>query len=306
MREERGEGREERGERRGGGAREEGGGRREERGERERGRDGWMLCFERQLEFERWLDACPLSQRSLSYSVTRSGDDSLLAISCTWRTPALAARQASPPPLPVANSSAHQITSSESHPAADEVGPDSRDSVEEIATLQSNLERMRAMMNMQNTGEGSRPTPFMSPSIFGSPKGTAVSAHSNPSERTSPLISTLMAIAPSGSYDKARGEAALAAMMQAKKAGASTRDQVRACLSMSLGGKEYPRPPGAATVDTNTNEPSAPGSACLSHESPSSRHPVGGEDSVTTSPMPSLRNGSIDPPVLRPSPKDGG
>ena len=47
--------------------------------------------------------------------------------------------------------------------------------------------------------------------------------------------------APAGEY--AKGQQALAAMMRAREAGASTREQVRACLGAGLGA-EYPSPPG--------------------------------------------------------------
>ena len=156
-----------------------------------------MLSFQKQTEFERWLRACPLGTRGLTYSVTRSADDGVLSVGCTWRTLACvepASRACVETALP---SEPHIAPRSATPPADGEAACEGAAEAAEAERLREQLARMRSFV----AGQG----------------------------------------APAGEY--AKGQQALAAMMRAREAGASTREQVRACLGAGLGA-EYPSPPG--------------------------------------------------------------
>jgi len=268
-----------------------------------------MLRFPEQDRFEAWLRACPLGQRNLTYGVSRSGDEGILAVSCAWRAPAVWTQAARP--------AAHGLDASPSKAAGVEeeasrakAAGGAGGNAAEIAELRSNLERMQGMMSRPPRGGSSGPAGM--PATCGDPlaaKMAAMTGHvsstaggeaqattargeaapatmpqasqSGASTRSGPTpeqsqdekargeaaLTTMLQASQTGAstqsgastreqvYDeKARGEAALAAMLQARQSGASTREQVRACLSVSLGGSAFPKPPGGQAFEECTEE----------------------------------------------------
>jgi hypothetical protein len=217
-----------------------------------------MLRFDGQDDFEAWLRACPLGQRRLSYAVTRSGVDGILSVQCCWRMPACAA-----PARPKEKDAAPAHTSD----LREEAAGATDGKADEIAALRANLERMRGFVAAG--GRGGPPAGLMG----GSSAGGA-----DPGDPPAGLVADVVessitgggtAGSGGGSDEKARGEAALAAMMQARASGASTREQVRAGLSMGLGGLQFPKPPGSG-------EDEAPVASGGVHSSPEGRE-GGGE-----------------------------
>jgi hypothetical protein len=211
-----------------------------------------MLRFAAAEEFEAWLRSCPLDARNLTFSVSRTGELDPLTVTCTWRTAALAGAAASPAATRSTDSApAGRPTDAVSHGTdgphamADElgggekaresgeggVGSGADGSATEIAELSSRLERMRGLMGVM---EQAAPALAM-PALGGGGEGGDGGAEGRGGG------------APSDGYSQ--GEAALVAMMRAKEAGASTREQVRACLAARPGGRGFPKPPGFTAVE---------------------------------------------------------
>ena len=121
-----------------------------------------MLRFSQQDEFEAWLRACPLGPRSLSYSVTRSGDEGILSVACAWRVnsdgasvplavPRCRSRSPDeahaswPPSHPPAHAPCGNLVHEAASPApgTPSAAAGAEGNTEEIAALRANLERMQ-------------------------------------------------------------------------------------------------------------------------------------------------------------------
>lgn len=221
-----------------------------------------MLRFKQQDEFEAWLRACPLEQRRLSYGVTRSGDDGILSVDCSWRTPALETGVSAVRGTVPACASSAPLQKKDAEAAGNSnLGGDAGDDgtgskAEEIAALRANLERMRGFVAADGRG-GSQAALMAGLMARNSAAGGSSAGGSAPGGPPAALVAAMVessctaggTAAIGGPDEKARGEAALAAMLQARESGASTREQVRACLSMALGSLEFPKPPGSEAAD---------------------------------------------------------
>lgn len=222
-----------------------------------------MLRFEQQDEFEAWLRACPLEQRRLSYGVIRSGVDGILSVNCSWRTPALETGVSAVRGTVSACASSAPLQEIDAEAAGNSnLGGDAGDGgtgskAEEIAALRANLERMRGFVAADGRG-GSQAALMAGLVARNSVTGDNSASGSAPGSPPAALVAAMVessctaggtAAIGGGPDEKARGEAALAAMLQARESGASTREQVRACLSMALGGLEFPKPPGSEAAD---------------------------------------------------------
>ena len=214
-----------------------------------------MLRYAEQDAFEAWLRTCPLPSRALTYSVTKSGEDSVLTVDCRWRVPSAASRWdeaaeaerlgaevvesiASGPLEPVSGSTAarERVAAPSASEASQEVSEAGQEALlsgkQSIASLQSSLEAMKGMF----AARGVSPDAMMA--MMGQCGGDGASSGGG---------------AGAGGSGGSGGGAALAAMLLQQRAamadgpGAPPRtdpESVRAVLGMCQGFVQ-PKPPGS-------------------------------------------------------------